>query len=520
MDFRSILFERPEDGGEEEEPAATAGERREMPAFFRDLHLDQLLERLTEGREEYRLEPFFCAPPESPGDIAYRQEVARDLEREAVRGPVQRFGEAMRTLRRYLDRAEKLYYPYQRDRWFLEAVRLYCDAVRELGEALRAAAPASRGLRGLAAYLEGYAGSEGFLALARKAERLEEALDRIRYTLLIRGSRVTVSTFEEEPDYGAEVLATFERFAQGAAREVRFSFQEPVEMNHVEAEVLEGVARLEPETFAALRRFHEGRRGFLDPVVRRFDREVQFYLAYLELAGRLRAAGLAFCYPELAEAPGELYALDTFDLVLAERRLAAGEAPPVCNDFELHGPERVLVVTGPNQGGKTTFARAVGQIHFLARLGLPVPGRAAWLLRTDRIFTHFEREEQMESLHGKLEEELVRVRAILEEATSRSLVVLNESFASTTLRDALFLGREILGRILERGALAVYVTFLDELSRLGPATVSMVSTVSPENPAERTFQLVRRPADGLAYAEALAEKYGLTYRTLRRRLAR
>jgi DNA mismatch repair ATPase MutS len=97
-------------------------------------------------------------------------------------------------------------------------------------------------------------------------------------------------------------------------------------------------------------------------------------------------------------------------------------------------------------------------------------------------------------------------------------VVINEIFASTTLRDALFLSKQVAAALLDLDVLGVWVTFLDEVAALNEKTVSMVSMVAPDNPAERTFKIVRRPADGLAYAMALAQKYRLTYPMARARL--
>jgi DNA mismatch repair protein MutS len=98
------------------------------------------------------------------------------------------------------------------------------------------------------------------------------------------------------------------------------------------------------------------------------------------------------------------------------------------------------------------------------------------------------------------------------------VIVLNESFASTTLRDALALGTAVMRQLLQLGCLGVYVTFVDELASLDDATVSMVSLVAPDNPVLRTYKVVRKPADGLAYAAAIAGKYGLSYESLRRRI--
>ncbi|MRN79939.1 DNA mismatch repair protein MutS, partial [Brucella sp. 10RB9210] len=115
--------------------------------------------------------------------------------------------------------------------------------------------------------------------------------------------------------------------------------------------------------------------------------------------------------PVVSETSKAVLADDCFDLPLAQK-LTGQKTPVVTNSFQLSGKERIFIVSGPNQGGKTTFARTFGQLHYLASLGLPVPGKKAELFLPDRIFTHFEKEESPDSLRGKLEDDLFRIHAI------------------------------------------------------------------------------------------------------------
>ena len=509
MSFESILFERPED-----RPAI---EPAEMPGFFVDLNLDQIVEAVVKGRQEYNLRPLFWAPLGRVGAIEYRHEVMQELERPEPARIITAFAQGMRTVREYLTRIERLYYPLQKQRWFLDAVDVYCDTVAALRRDLSSTDLHARGLVALRQYLQEYTASTAFAHLEEETKGLKDALAGIDYCIRIRGNSVTVRAYDNEADYSAYVQQTFERFKQGDVKDYRAKFPASGEMNTVEAQILDNVARLYPETFGRLNAYCQQHADFRDATIAAFDREVQFYLAYLEFIGSVGAAGLSFCYPHVSDTRKEIADLEGFDLALANKLRAEGSSI-VCNDFWMNGKERIFVVSGPNQGGKTTFARTFGQLHYLAALGCPVPGKEARLFLFDNLFTHFEKEENVEDLRSKLEDDLVRVHRILSEATPRSIIIVNEILTSTTLSDAVFLGKKVMEHLSRLDALCVWVTFVEELASFSEKTVSMISMVAPENPAVRTYKIARRPAHGRSYAAALAEKYGLTYGALKERI--
>jgi DNA mismatch repair protein MutS len=505
----SILFETPEDR------AATAAAT--MPAFFRDLNCGQIVDALTAGREEYDLKPFFYMRLQRVGAITFRHEVMQDLEDAAFLDRIRAFAADMHRMREALQQSQKLYYKEQKQAWFLDVTDLYCASVARLADDLRSAKLRSRGFLSLRGFVGAYTASAPFTALAAQIRDLKDRLAAIDYCVLIKGDSFLVRHYAAEEDYSVDVLETFDRFKQGGVKDYRVKFSDWPDMNHIEAKILEFVARLNPQLFSDLDAFCRDHAGFLDDTIAAFDREVQFYLAYLEYTAPLKRAGLQFCYPRVSDLSKEVANDNGFDLALAHK-LVHQQAPVVSNDFYLKGKERILVVSGPNQGGKTTFARTFGQLHYLAGIGCPVPGSAAQIFLCDEILTHFEREEKIENLRGKLQDDLVRIHEILERATPRSVVIMNEIFTSTTLQDEIFLSEKVMQEIVKRDLLCVWVTFVEELASFSEKTVSMVSTVVPDNPAQRTFKVVRRPADGRAYAMAIAEKYRLTYERIKERV--
>ena len=507
MTFHSILFDK----------ADIQKETAEQPVFFTDLNLDQIINAIAARKEEYNLKPFFYTPLRDAETIHYRHEVMRDMEDETLMAHINTFAEKMVILRRYLALAEKVDFNYHKEGWFLEAVLVYCQAMTDLTHNLDLVHLKSRGFLAFRDYVRNYIGSREFQSLLKEAEEVKAVLSRIRYSVIVQSGRVSVTKYEGETDYSAEVEKTFEKFKQGAVKDYRSDLYKGSGMNHIEAQILDFVARLYPDQFAALDRFCTGHSQFVDDMISRFDREIQFYVAYLEFIADIKREGLAFCYPQVDGMSREEYDYDGFDLALAYTLLHT-EKQVICNDYFLKEPERVVVVSGPNQGGKTTFARTFGQLHYLASLGGQVPGREARLFLFDQIFTHFEREEDISNLRGKLEDDLVRIHEILANATPDSILILNEVFASTTLQDAVFLSEQIMRRVTKLDLLCVWVTFIDELSSFNEKTVSMVSTVVPDNPALRTFKIIRRPADGLAYALSIAEKHRLTYGQIKERI--
>ncbi len=491
---------------------------RPDPATVSDLNLDQIVNAVAGDREERDLiTALLYQQVRDPATIRYRHEVFRDLEDPALFQAAVQFTEQMRQVRVHLDQLAKMDSAHQREGWFLDAAAIYCDAVRSLAADLSERPFTSRGLTAFGDYVAGYTASAGFARLAADTADRKSDLAGITYQIRIKGPRVEVSRYDGEPDYSAEVQKTFERFRQGAVKDYRVQYRTWPGMDHVGAQITELVARLFGDEFAALTGYCREHARFVDPVIRRFDRELQFYLAYLDYVRPMRSAGLAFCYPDPAVESKEIFARDTFDLALAAKLTAAAK-PVITNEFHLSGAERVIVVSGPNQGGKTTFARTFGQLHHLACTGCPVPGSAARLYPYDQIFTHFEREEDLDELRGKLEDDLLRIQKALLAATGDSIVIMNEIFTSTTVADALFLGEKVLAKVIELDLLCVYVTFIDELASAGSTVVSMASTIASGNPAERTFKVVRKPADGLAYAQAIAGKHRVTYEQLKGRL--
>ena len=254
--------------------------------------------------------------------------------------------------------------------------------------------------------------------------------------------------------------------------------------------------------------------------------EIIFYVRWAELIDKIIEKGMPVCKAEILP-PDERYCSfkEIYNLKLAINNVNGDNINIIRNDISFDDERRIYILTGPNRGGKTIFTQAVGLAMMMAQWGVYVPAEKAVISPCDNMFTHFPADENDTVDLGRLGEESKRLSEIFDVATSRSFMLLNESLATTSVAEGLFIAKDVVKAMRYLGVRCIFNTHMHELARSldelngsveGESRVE--SLVTGVQHGERSFKVAVMPPQGVSYAKDIAEKYGVTFDKIKRHL--
>ena len=252
--------------------------------------------------------------------------------------------------------------------------------------------------------------------------------------------------------------------------------------------------------------------------------EFIYYVRWAQYIKRHVGEGLSFCKASVLEKNREdglrMRARGFYNLKLADF-VHDGKNSIVANDLDFGSDGSLYILTGANRGGKTTITQATGLMFALAQGGVFVPASEFSFVPADCIFTHYPADEDKTLDYGRLGEECRRFREIFSRCTSDSLLLLNETFSTTSFEEGFFIARDAVKAILKKGTRCIYNTHMHKLaSDIGEinaegakegSSSKAASLVVLSDGGERSFKVKVAPPQGMSYARDIAQKYGVTY---------
>lgn len=245
--------------------------------------------------------------------------------------------------------------------------------------------------------------------------------------------------------------------------------------------------------------------------------EIRFLTAGVGFIRSMREKGFTMCKPAVAEIAEKRCDLEqVYNPVLAQTAI---EKTIVSNSFTFDENGRFYLVTGPNHGGKSIFAYSVGMSQALFQLGLFVPAESAYMSPVTGIFTHFPSSDENNYGKGRLESECARLGDIMKMLSDTDMLLMDESFSSTSGLEAGYIASEVLTGIGVIGCGGIFVTHIHDL----PQQIDVYNS-HPENTGRvdnlvalmenkengiRSYKISRTTPDGLSYAKDIASRYGL-----------
>lgn len=481
--------------------------------IFKDLNLDSIISEVLRYAKLFDISKYFYMPLKNKDDVIYRHEVFKDLENASLFDALNKFSYTLSKKLKEIDVEKNLKFDVLKRVRLKQKIEEYLDILSELVEALGKEKFSSRALKAMNDYIVSYLNSENVKFVMSDMKLITEEMSKVKYRLYFDNGSIKIAKNDDVTpveDKIGEVLDAYE--CDEVLQFTRDYGQIPV---HFLGQIYKELSSYYPNEFKHLELFSKHFEGFIDETIKGFANDIQFYIAYIEMQKRIKSMGLEFTYPSIDS--GKVYCEGGYDLALAIS-FYIKKKKIVTNTFEYKDGESVIVVSGPNQGGKTTYSRYVGQTFYLAALGLPITGISANLSIVDRIFTMYEVEEESSNLNGKLKSELIRIKNIMDKMQENTLLIMNEVFASTSLEDGIVLGKNVIDMINEKNSKALFVTFIEELSSYNSTTVSMGSTVDKDDPSIRTFEILRRLDNSNAYAKSIAKKNLVSYEDIIRRI--
>jgi len=249
--------------------------------------------------------------------------------------------------------------------------------------------------------------------------------------------------------------------------------------------------------------------------------ELTFYTRWAEYIEKRQAEGWVFCTPQVREDRGHSACAEAKGFY--NLKLIGAEKPEnvVRNDLVFDGEKRVYILTGANRGGKTTITQAAGQIFLLAQSGISVPAESFVFDPADQVLTHFPADEDRTLDLGRLGEECRRFRELYAEATGSSLILLNETFSTTSFEEGYFIAVDAVKAILKLDARTIYNTHMHKLAKeldtginSGSGEGKAVSLTAETRDGKNSFRVRIAPPEGKSFAREIAVKYGVTYEQL------
>lgn len=246
--------------------------------------------------------------------------------------------------------------------------------------------------------------------------------------------------------------------------------------------------------------------------------EFMYYISWAEYVEKMQKRGFTFSKAVPFDNDIQMDAQGIYNMKLLGGNITKDEL--VTNDLDFSSKDGVYILTGANRGGKTTITQAMGQLFVMAQGGIYIPGEQFKFVPVDNVYTHFPADEDKTLDLGRLGEECQRFKAMYSDCTSKSLLLLNETFSTTSFEEGYFIARDSIRAILKKRVRTIYNTHMHKLAK----DIDILNDESPDFKAtslivvskekQRSFKIKKAAPEGLSYANDIAEKYGVTFEML------